>query len=179
VILPQIEIARAHWLLGALFLAIILEEYVPLLRADGRPAQSRSVVIPWALILGGAGVWATCVFADVVHDMLVHFIWGDILFAGGALELARRRGLLDKPWLVGVLPFVFLSCGLLFIVHVVIDPASQGAHWHLAMGLLLIAAGGLEAIRLAAGRRPVLPLALLPLTGFAVALIAIPVAAAS
>lgn len=178
-ILPQIQIARAHWLLGALFLAIILEEYVPLLRGDGRPAQSRSVVVPWALILGGAGVWATCVFADVVHDMLVHFVWGDILFAGGALELARRRGVLERPWLPAVLPLIFLSCGVLFIVHVVIDPANQGAHWHLAMGLLLLAAGTLELIRLRLPRGPLLPLALLPLTGFAVALIAIPVAAAS
>src|SRR5205807_10382887 len=42
VILPQIQIARAHWVLGALFLAIILEEYVPLVGRDGRPLRSRS-----------------------------------------------------------------------------------------------------------------------------------------
>lgn len=178
-ILPQIQIARGHWLLGALFLAIILEEYLPLWRGEGAGARSQSVVIPWALMLGGAGVWATCVFADVVHDMLVHFLWGDILFSGGALELARRRGVYDRPWLIGVMPFVFLSCGALFMFHVVIDPGSQGVNWHLAMGLLLLLAGLLEVARLWLGRSPRIPLALLPLTGFAMALIAIPVAAAS
>lgn len=177
--LPQIQIARGHWLLGALFLAIVLEEYLPLRGGTRGEVRSQSIVIPWALMLGGAGVWATCVFADVVHDMLVHFLWGDVLFAGGALELARRRGIYDRPWLIGVMPFVFLSCGALFMVHVVIDPASQGAHWHLAMGLLLLAAGVLEVIRLGLRRSSLAPLALLPLTGFAMALIAIPVAAAS
>ena len=34
-ILPQITIARAHWILGALFLAIIVEEYVPFVGRDG------------------------------------------------------------------------------------------------------------------------------------------------
>jgi len=80
-ILPQIQIARAHWVLGALFLAIILEEYVPLLGRDRRRLQSRSLLVPWALMLGGVGVWATTVFADIVHDMLVHTLWGDVLFA--------------------------------------------------------------------------------------------------
>ncbi len=178
-ILPQIQIARAHWLLGVLFLVIILEEYVPVLSASGRPVRSRSGVVPWALMLGGAGVWATCVFADVVHDMLVHFFWGDVLFAGGALELARRRGVYDRRWLVGVMPFVFLSCGVLFMIHVLIDPGGQGASWHTALGLLLLAAGVLEVIRVLRRREPMIPLALLPLTGFALALIAIPVAAAS
>ncbi len=178
-ILPQIQIARAHWLLGALFLVIILEEYLPLLSPNGRPVRSRSVVVPWALMLGGAGVWATCVFADVVHDMLVHFFWGDVLFAGGALELARRRGVYERPWMVWVMPFVFLSCGALFMVHVLIDPGGQGASWHTAMGLLLLAAGVFEAIRVLRGRESLVPLALLPLAGFALALIAIPVAAAS
>jgi hypothetical protein len=178
-ILPQIQIARAHWLLGTLFLVIILEEYVPLLTAGRRPERSRSVVVPWALMLGGAGVWATCVFADVVHDMLVHFFWGDVLFAGGALELARRRGVYERPWMVWVMPFVFLSCGVLFMVHVVIDPSGQGANWHTAMGLLLLAAGLLEGIRVLRRSEPMIPLALLPLAGFALALIAIPVAAAS
>ena len=178
-VLPQITIARAHWLLGALFLAIILEDYVPLAGANGEPVRSRSLIVPWALMLGGVGVWATSVFADVVHDMLVHSLWGDVLFAGGALELARRRGVYDRPWLVGVMPFVFLSCGALFLVHVEIDPASQGSHWHLAMGALLIAGGALEAIRLLRRKAPPIPLSVIPLTGFAVALIAIPVAAAS
>jgi hypothetical protein len=179
VILPQIQIARAHWLLGALFLAIILEEYLPLIGRDGRVARSCSLVVPWALLVGAAGVWATVVFADVAHDMLVHFLWGDVLFAAGALELARRRGVYDRPWLDGVLPFTFLSCGVLFIVHVLIDPAGQGAHWHLAMGILLIAAGIFDFVRVRRRRPSLIPLALLPLTGFALALIAIPVAAAS
>lgn len=178
-ILPQIQIARGHWLLGALFLVIVLEEYLPLRRPDGRAAEARSLVMPWALMLGGAGVWATCVFADVVHDMLVHFLWGDVLLAGGALELARRRGVCERPWLAWVMPSVFLSCGALFMVHVVIDPASQGANWHLAMGLLLLTAGLLEVIRVRRRRSPLIPLTLLPLSGFALALIAIPVAAAS
>jgi hypothetical protein len=178
-ILPQIQIARAHWILGALFLAIVLDEYLPRVRGDGRVARSRSSVFPWALIVGAVGVWATVVFADVAHDMLVHFVWGDILFAAGALELARRRGVYDRPWLDGVLPFAFLSCGVLFIVHVLIDPGGQGSHWHLAMGILLIAAGVLEFVRVGLRRSSPVPLALLPLTGFALALIAIPVAAAS
>ena len=177
-ILPQIQIARAHWLLGALFLAIVLEEYLPLIGRDC-VARSRSVVVPWALIVGAVGVWATVVFADVVHDMLVHFLWGDILFAAGSLELARRRGVYDRPWLAAVLPFAFLSCGALFIVHVLIDPSGQGAHWHLAMGMLLIAAGILDFASQTRYRASRVPLALFPLTGFALALIAIPVAAAS
>jgi hypothetical protein len=130
-------------------------------------------------MLGGVGVWATTVFADVVHDMLVHTLWGDVLFAAGALELARRRGVYDRPWLDGVLPAVFLSCGALFIVHERIDPSGPGDHWHLAMGALLIAAGVLELARVLRRRPSRMPLALLPLSAFALALIAIPVAAAS
>lgn len=178
-ILPQIQIARAHWILGALFLAIVLDEYLPLVGRDGRVAQSRSLLVPAALIVGAAGVWATVVFADVVHDMLVHFLWGDILFAAGALELARRRGVYDRPWLDLVLPLAYLGCGLLFMVHVAIDPSGQGSKWHLALGILLIAAGALDLVRVRRRRSPVIPLALLPLTAFALALIAIPVAAAS
>lgn len=178
-ILPQIQIARAHWALGALFLAVILEEYVPLVGRDGRRLRSRSLLVPWALILGAIGVWATTVFADIVHDMLVHTLWGDVLFAAGALELARRRGVYERPWLDGVLPFAFLSCGGLFLVHVAIDPASQGESWHLAMGLLLMTGGALELLRLWRRRAPLISLALLPLAGFALAVIAIPVAAAS
>jgi len=161
VILPQIEIARAHWVLGALFLAIILDEYLPLVRNDGVPVRSRSLVVPWTLIIGAAGVWATVVFADVVHDMLVHFLWGDILFAAGALELARRRGVYDRPWLDNVLPLAFLGCGVLFIVHV------------------LIAGALIDLIRVHRHRPSLIPLAVLPLAAFALALIAIPVAAAS
>jgi len=179
VILPQIQIARAHWILGALFLAIILDEYLPLVGRDGAPVRSRSLVVPWALIIGAAGVWATVVFADVVHDMLVHFLWGDILFAAGALELARRRDVYDRPWLDYVLPLAFLSAGVLFLVHVLIDPSGQGAHWHLAMGILLVTAGLIDLIRVRRHRVSLVPLAVLPLAGFALALIAIPVAAAS
>jgi hypothetical protein len=47
------------------------------------------------------------------------------------------------------------------------------------MGALLIAAGLLELVRVGRRRPALMPLALLPLTGFAFALIAIPVAAAS
>lgn len=178
-ILPQIQIARAHWILGALFLAIILDEYLPLVRSDGGAARSRSLVVPWALLIGAVGVWATVVFADVVHDMLVHFLWGDILFAAGTLELARRRGVYERPWLDNVLPLAFLGCGVLFIVHVLIDPSGQGARWHLAMGALLIAGGLIDLIRVHRRRPSLIPLAVLPLAAFALALIAIPVAAAS
>jgi hypothetical protein len=178
VILPQIQIARAHWLLGTLFLVIILEEYVPRRGADGRLVRSGSLLVPWALLLGAAGVWATTVFADVVHDMLVHTLWGDVLFAAGALELARRRGVYERPWLDLVLPLTFLSTGLLFIFHVWIHQTA-GDSWHLAMGALLIAGGVLELVRLRLRRTPPIPPALVPLTGFALALIAIPVAAAS
>jgi hypothetical protein len=178
VILPHIQIARAHWVLGALFLAIVVEEYVPLLRGDGRPARPRSVVVPWLLMLGGVGVWATTVFADVVHDMLIHSLWGDVLFAAGALELARRREVYERPWLDGVLPIAFLSCGVLFILHVLIH-STPGDGWHVAMGSLLITGGLLELVRLRRRRRPAIPIAVVPLTGFALALIAIPVAAAT
>jgi hypothetical protein len=176
--LPHIQIARAHWLLGALFLVIVVEEYIPLVGRDGRAIRSRSMVVPWALMIGGAGVWATCVFADVVHDMFIHFLWADILFAAGALELARRRGTFDRPWGQAVLPLAFISCGALFIVHEQIH-STPGDSWHIAMGSLLMTAGALELIRLRRRRSPVIPLALLPLVGFALALIAIPVAAAS
>ena len=178
-ILPQIQIARAHWVLGALFLAIILDEYLPIRRRDGVRARQRSTVVGWALMIGAAGVWATVVFADVVHDMLVHFLWGDLLFAAGALELARRSGVYERPWLDYVLPLTFMGCGILFLVHVRIDPEGQGAHWHLAMGLLLIAGGLLELVRLRWRTLAAIPLGLLPLSGFALALLAIPVAAAS
>jgi hypothetical protein len=177
--LPQILIARAHWVLGALFLVIILEEYLPLVGRDGRLARSRSLAVPWALMLAGVGVWATAVFADVVHDMPVHALWGDVLFAAGALELARRRGVYERPWLDGVLPVAFLSCGLLFMVHEAIDPNGPSDRWHVVMGALLIAAGILELVRVLRRRPALVPLAAFPLAGFALALIAIPVAAAS
>ena len=177
-ILPHIQIARAHWLLGALFLAIVFEEYLPVGGPAGRARRSRSLLVPWALMLGAVGVWATTVFADVVHDMLVHTLWGDILFAAGALELARRRGVYERPWLDAVLPAAFFSCGLLFIVHVQIH-STAGDQWHLVMGTLLMVGGVLELVRLRLRRRPRIPLGLLPLTGFALVLIAIPVAAAS
>jgi hypothetical protein len=165
VILPQIE--------------IVLDEYLPLIGRDGRLVHSRSPLIGWALMIGGAGLWATVVFADVVHDMLLHFLWGDIVFAAGALELARRRGAYERPWLDWVLPLAFVGCGALFIVHVEIDPGGQGAHWHLAIALLLVAAGLLELARLRWLRAAAIPLGLLPLAASALALIAIPVAAAS
>ena len=178
--LPQIQIARAHWVLGALFLAIILEEYLPLRRRDGNgTTRSRSLVVPWALMIGGVGVWATTVFADIVHDMLIHWMWADILFGAGALELARRRGVYERPWLDYVLPFAFAGCGALFIVHERIDPTGQGENWHLLMGSSLILAGIIEAVRVRRRRASALPLVLVPLSVFALALIAIPVAAAS
>lgn len=176
--LPQIQIARAHWILGALFLVIVLEEYLPVVGRDGRLVRLRSPLVAWALMIGGVGAWATTVFADVVHDMLIHFAWGDILFAAGALELGRRRGVYDRPWLDLVLPLAFLGCGVLFIVHEQIH-STPGDSWHLTMGALLITAGVLELVRLRRRRMSRVPLALLPLTAFALALIAIPVAAAS
>jgi hypothetical protein len=178
-ILPQIQIARGHWLLGALFLAIILDEYLPLIGRDGHPVRSRSPLIGWALMIAGAGVWVTVVVADVVHDMIVHFLWGDLLLAAGALELARRRGVYERRWLDYVLPLAIFGCGILFLIHVAIDPEGQGAGWHLVMGSLLIAGGLLELLRLRWSRASALPLGLLPLSAFALALIAIPVAAAS
>jgi hypothetical protein len=179
VTLPQIQIARGHWVLGALFLAIILEEYLPRRGRDGRSVRSRSLLVPWALMLGGAGVWATVVFADVVHDMLIHFLWADILFAAGALELARRRGVYERPWLDGVLPFAFVGCGALFIVHEQIHSTGPSVPWHLAMGGLLMTGGLLEFVRLWRRRSPQLQAAVFPLSAFALLVIAIPVAAAS
>src|SRR5262245_3237814 len=162
-ILPHLQIARAHWVLGALFLAILIEEYVPLLTRDGRPVRNRSLVVPWGLMIGAVGVWATTVFADVVHDMLIHTLWGDILFAAGALELARRKGVYDRPWLDDVQPLAFVCWGSLFVIHVVMEPTAVGGGWHLAMGLLLIAGGILEIVRLQLRRTPRIPLAALPL----------------
>src|SRR5436305_11198948 len=121
VVLPQIQIARAHWVLGALFLAIILEEYVPLVGRDGRRVRSRSLLVPWALMLGAVGVWATTVFADIVHDMLVHTRSGDILVVAGALELARRRAMDERPWLSWARAVAVLSCGALTLVHAARD----------------------------------------------------------
>jgi hypothetical protein len=179
VILPQLQIARAHWVLGALFLAIILEEYLPVVGRDGRAGRSRSLVVPWGLMLGAAGAWATTVFADTVHDMLIHSLWGDVLFAAGALELARRRGIYERRWLERVLPLAFVCLGSLFILHVAMDSSAAGGPWHLAMGSLLIAGGVLELVWPRRRRPHAVPVALLPLSGFALVLIAIPVAAAS
>ena len=177
--LPQIQIARGHWALGALFLAIIFEQYLPRTGPDGRVTQSRSLLVPWALMLGAAGVWATVVFADVVHDMLVHFLWGDILFVAGALELGRRRGVYERPWLDWVLPFAFFSCGVLFLVHEQLHSVGPSVPWHLTMGFLLITGGLLEFIRVGRRRAPLVPLGALPLAAFAIVVIAIPVASAS
>jgi hypothetical protein len=47
------------------------------------------------------------------------------------------------------------------------------------MGILLVTAGLIDLIRVRRHRVSLVPLALLPLAGFALALIAIPVAAAS
>ena len=55
--LPHIQIARGHWALGALFLVIVFEEYLPVPGRDGRPRRARSLVVPWGLMLGGAGAW--------------------------------------------------------------------------------------------------------------------------
>ncbi len=68
---------------------------------------------------------------------------------------------------------------VLFIVHKLIHSAGAGDNWHIAMGVLLIAAGSIELLRLRRRRAPLISPALLPLAGFALALIAIPVAAAS
>ena len=179
-ILPQIEIARGHWILGALFLIVILEEYVPRrVSADGRWVRSGSLIVPWGLMIGAVGVWATTVFADVVHDMFVHFLWGDVLFVAGALEFVRRRGVYERPWLELVLPVAFVACGALFIAHSYVFPNDQGQYWHLAMGSLLVLGGGLELIRVALRRSPRITPALVPLTAFALVLIAIPVAQAA
>jgi hypothetical protein len=178
-IIPHLYIARAHWALGALFLVVILEEYLPRPAARGGAMPARSLIVPWGLMAGGVGVWATTVFTDVVHDMLVHSLWGDILFAAGALELARRRGVFERRWSRAVLPAAFLSCGLLFIFHEQIHSTGAGDRWHVAMGVLLIAGGGLELIVPRRDRATRVPLSAVPLIAFALTLIAIPVAAAS
>lgn len=178
-IIPHIYIARAHWALGVLFLVILLEEYVPRPAHRGEPVAGRSMIVPWGLMLGGVGVWATTVFTDVVHDMLVHSLWGDVLFAAGALELARRHGVCERPWLRAVMPLAFLSCGGLFIFHEQIHSTGIGDRWHVAMGVLLILGGGLELLRPRRAQPWKVPLSAVPLFGFALVLIAIPVAAAS
>ena len=139
------------------------------------------MVVPWALIIGAAGVWATVVFADVVHDMLIHFLWGDILFAAGALEArAPPRHLRASPW-ARLRPAARVP-GLRRGVPRPREDRSwavKGAHWHLWMGILLIVAGVVDLVRVRLRRPSLIPLTLVPLTAFAFLLIAIPVAAAS
>ena len=169
-----LEEARAHWLLGAFFLAIILEQYLPLLGRDGRPLRERTLLTPVVLLLTGVSVWGTTVFAGDVHDTLVHSVWGDILFAAGALELARRRRVYERPWLDYVIPLTIVSCGVLFVLHTVGETSGTEARWHLALGLLLTLAGLIDTIRVKRRSTAPVPFTLVPLTAFALVLMAYP-----
>ena len=181
---PAAGDAPAHsdraWALGS-------RRVVPGDRSRGVLASDRSRRLPGAVAVVGGPVGADARRGRRVgHDGVRRrgarhvdpLLWGDILFAAGALELARRRGVYDRPWLDKVLPVAFLSTGALFIVHEQIH-STAGDSWHLVMGALLIVAGILELVRLQRRRAPLVPIALLPLAAFALALIAIPVAAAS
>jgi hypothetical protein len=134
------EVARAHWLFGALFLAVVLEELGPPLMQSR--AGRASYAFPVILLLAGASMWGAAVFGNTAIDAVVHSIWGDVLIGAGVLDLQRRRGRLQTAWAPLVLPLAIGICGALFLVHSEGSPAQDpSALWHLLMGGALVAAG--------------------------------------
>ena len=142
------EVARAHWLFGALFLAMVLEELgPPLVHAEGRRA---SLAFPLVFLVAGASMWGAAVFGNTAIDAVVHSLWGDVLIAGGILDLQRRRGRLQAAWGPLVLPLAIGICGVLFLAHSEGSPSQDpSALWHVLMGLVLFLAGigGLAWVR--------------------------------
>ena len=171
------EVARAHWLFGALFLAIVLEEFAPLVAARSPAEPRRSLAIPAVLVLAGVSMWGAAVFGADTLDALAHSLWGDTLIAAGVVEFARRLGRLATPWTAYVLPLTLAVCGVLFMAHVhdspLEDPVALG---HVSMGVLLVLAGmtGAAEARRPSGRRLVAYSA--PLLAFATILLAYPAA---
>jgi hypothetical protein len=134
------EVARAHWLFGAFFLAVLLEELGPPLVLSG--ASRASFAFPVILLVAGASMWGAAVFGNTAIDAVVHSIWGDVLIAAGILDLQRRRGRLQTSWAPLVLPLAIGICGALFLVHSEGSPARDiDALWHVLMGAALVAAG--------------------------------------
>ena len=142
------EVARAHWLFGAFFLAMVLEELgPPLVRSKMGRA---SFTFPAVLLLAGVSMWGAAVFGNTAIDAVVHSLWGDVLIVGGVLDLQRRRGRLHASWGPLVLPLAIGICGALFLSHSEGSPANDpSALWHVLMGAALVAAamGGVMWVR--------------------------------
>jgi len=134
------EVARAHWLFGALFLVMVLEELGPpaIRSLSGRA----SLAFPVVLLLAGVSMWGAAVFGNTAIDAVVHSLWGDVLIAAGVLDLQRRRGRLHAAWGPLVLPVAIGLCGALFLAHSEGSPSKDlTALWHVLMGAVLVAAG--------------------------------------
>ncbi|HMC36286.1 MAG TPA: hypothetical protein VKK30_00300, partial [Actinomycetota bacterium] len=71
------EVARAHWLFGALFLVMVLEELGPpaIRSLSGRA----SLAFPVVFLLAGVSMWGAAVFGNTAIDAVVHSLWGDVL----------------------------------------------------------------------------------------------------
>lgn len=142
------EVARAHWLFGAIFLAMVLQELgPPVVRAGVRRA---SFAFPVVFLLAGVSMWGAAVFGNTAIDAVVHSLWGDVLIAAGVLDLQRRRGRLHAAWGPLVLPVAIGLCGALFLAHSEGSPAKDPtALWHVLMGGVLVAAalGGVMWVR--------------------------------
>jgi hypothetical protein len=134
------EVARAHWLFGAIFLAMVLEELGPhLMRSVSGRA---SFAFPVVFLLAGVSMWGAAVFGNTAIDAVVHSLWGDVLIAAGVLDLQRRRGRLHASWGPLVLPAAIGLCGALFLAHSEGSPsADPTALWHVLMGGVLVASG--------------------------------------
>ena len=65
-----LEVARAHWLFGALFLAMVLDEVGSSLEVG--TTRRPSYYLPLVLLLAGVGMWGASVFANSVIDAVVH-----------------------------------------------------------------------------------------------------------
>jgi hypothetical protein len=142
------EVARAHWLFGAFFLVMVLEELgPPVLRSMSGRA---SFAFPVVFLLAGVSMWGAAVFGNSAIDTVVHSLWGDVLIAAGVLDLQRRRGRLHAAWGPLVLPVAIGLCGALFLAHSEGSPATNpDALWHVLMGAVLVAAalGGVMWVR--------------------------------
>ena len=164
------EVARSHWLFGAFFLAMILDE----LGSSWQGLESTSYAFPTVFLIAGAGMWGAAVFANSVVDAVVHSLWGDVLLATGVIELQRRRNRLARPWARFAVPAAIVVCGALFLAHSdgpVTDPAS---HWHVLMGRTLIGAGLVGFVRALRRSRVWLFAYSAQLTAFSVLLLTFP-----
>jgi hypothetical protein len=146
-----LEVARAHWLFGALFLAMVLDEVGSTLEVG--TTRRPSYYLPLVLLLAGAGMWGASVFANSVIDAVVHSLWGDVLLAAGSLELQRRRGRLRAWWGPLVVPIAVAVCGGLFLAHSDGPLSDPAARWHVLMGWALVMAGTVGVVWVRRQRR--------------------------